>query len=576
VIGKHPCDEGVVLAAPAARPCAEDVRPWVLAATILGSSLAFVDGTVVNVALPALQRELGATIADVQWVVEAYALPLSALLLAGGALGDRLGRRRVYASGIVLFAAASAGCGLAGGLRQLVIARAAQGVGAALLVPGSLAIISASFPRQERGRAIGTWSAFSAVATALGPVVGGSLIEHVSWRWAFFVNLPIAVTVLGMLICRVPESRDPEATGRLDWAGAILATVGLGGIVYGLVESSRLGWRDPRLWGSLAGGGGALLAFGVVEARSRFPMVPLALFRSRSFAGANLLTLLLYGALGGLFFFLPLDLIQVHGYSATAAGAAGLPFILILSLLSRWSGGLIDHFGPRTPLVVGPLTAAAGFALFALPETGGRYWSTFLPAMIVLGLGMAVSVAPLTTTVMNAVDVRHAGTASGINNAVSRAAGLLAVALMSVLMLHVFNGEVERRLGAMSLAPDVAAALDAERVKLAAAETPPGVRPADRITIRRAISMAFVTGFREMALVAAALAATGALAAFVMITSSTIPPITVSASSRRGRIRERRYRRATACLPGSPGHPRRSVSPRRSALRTGAHRRPSS
>ncbi len=517
MIGKHPCDEGVVLGAPASRPCPEAARPWVLATTILGSGLAFIDGTVVNVALPALQHELGATVTDVQWVIEAYALFLSALLLVGGALGDRLGRRRVYASGIVVFAVASVACGFAGNVQQLVIARAVQGVGAALLVPGSLAIISAAFPEQERGRAIGTWSAFTAVTTALGPVVGGWLIEHVSWRWAFFVNLPIAATVLGMLFWRVPESRDPEATGHLDWAGAALVTAGLGGIVYALVESSRLGWRDPHVCGALVVGVAALLAFAPVEARSPSPMVPLALFRSRDFTGANLLTLLLYGALGSLFFFLPLNLIQVHGYSATGAGAAGLPFILILSVLSRWSGRLIDRFGSKVPLVGGPLTASVGFALFALPGASGTYWGTFFPAMVVLGLGMAVSVAPLTTTVMNAVDVRHAGTASGINNAVSRTAGLLAVALMSMPVLHVFNRELDRRLAELRLAPEVLSVLDAERTKLGAAEAPPSIRAADRIAVQHAIAAAFVAGFRCMAMVAAGLALASALTALAMI-----------------------------------------------------------
>jgi len=511
--GSQPCDEGVVLAAPAARPCAEAARPWVLATTILGSSLAFVDGSIVNVALPALQREFRATVADVQWVVEAYALMLSALLLVGGAIGDRMGRRRVYAAGVALFAAASAACGVAGSVRQLVVARAAQGIGAALLVPGSLAIISASFPARERGRAIGTWSGFAAIATALGPVVGGWLIEHVSWRWAFFVNLPVAVTVLALLFWRVPESRNPDPAGPLEWAGAGLVTLGLGGIVYGLIESSRLGWAVPRVSASIAGGAVCMGAFVAVEARTRFPMVPLALFRSPRFTGANLLTLLLYGALGALFFFLPLNLIQVHGYSATAAGAAGLPFILIMALLSRWSGGLIDRFGPTLPLVVGPVFAAVGFALFALPGTGGRYWTTFFPAMVVLGVGMAVTVAPLTTTVMNAVDARQAGIASGINNAVSRSAGLLAVALMSVLVLHAFGRDMDRRLAAMNVGRDVTAALETERVKLAAAEPPANAPASDRAGIRRAVAVAFVAAFRRMALVAAALALLGALTA---------------------------------------------------------------
>jgi len=468
------------------------------------------------VALPALQRDLGVAMADVQWVVEAYALLLSALLLVGGALGDRLGRRRVYAGGIVPFAAASVACGIASGIRQLVAARAIQGVGAALLVPGSLAIISASFPERERGRAIGTWSGFSAITTASGPVLGGWLIEHLSWRWAFFVNVPVAVGVLGLLLWRVPESRD-EGAGRIDWAGATLVTLGLGGVVYGLIESSRLGWGDARVLLGLAGGVVALLAFVAVEARSRSPMIPLALFRSRNFSGANLLTLLLYGALGGVFFFVPLDLIQVQRYSATAAGAAGLPFIMILFLLSRWSGGLLDRLGARLPLVVGPMIAAAGCALLALPGIGGSYWTTFFPAMVVLGFGMAVSIAPLTTTVMNAVDMRHGGIASGINNAVSRTAGLLAIALMAGLFLHVFTNEMDRRLTALNLAPEVAAALDAERVKLGGAEVPANVRPSDRTIVDEIFAAAFVSGFRWVALLAAALALASSAAAAVMI-----------------------------------------------------------
>jgi EmrB/QacA subfamily drug resistance transporter len=489
----------------------------VLVATILGSSLAFIDGTVVNVALPALQRDLGATVTDVQWVIEGYALFLSALLLVGGAMGDLFGRRRIYAVGLVIFAAASMACGLATGVVPLVVARALQGVGAALLVPGSLAIIGAAFPESERGRAIGTWSGFSALATAIGPVLGGWLIDHLSWRWAFFVNPPIAVLVLVILFRRVPESRDPEATGGLDVTGAALATLGLGGIVFGIIESSHLGWGDARVIAALLVGAAALAGFVVVEARVSAPMLPLALFGSRTFTGANLLTLFLYGALSGALFFLPLDLIQVQGYSATAAGAAFLPFIVIMFVLSRWSGGLVDRFGSRLPLVVGPVIVAAGFALLARPGIGGSYWSTFFPAIVVMGLGMAVAVAPLTTTVMNAVEVRRAGTASGINNAVSRVAGLLAIALMSLLVLQVFDREMDRHLGAAGRPPALVAAFEKERSKLGAAEAPAALSAAERATFRRAIDESFVAGFRATAWAAALLALLSAATAAVLI-----------------------------------------------------------
>jgi EmrB/QacA subfamily drug resistance transporter len=513
---KHPCDEGVVLAARPPEPHAEAARPWVLPATILGSSLAFIDGTVVNVALPALQRDLGATVADVQWVVEAYALLLSALLLVGGSLGDRLGRRRVYAIGVCVFAAASALCGLAPTIGQLVVARAVQGAGAALVVPGSLAIISASFGARERGRAIAIWSSFSALTSAAGPVFGGWLIEHLSWRWAFCTNVPLGAAVLALLR-HVPESRDPDATGPLDWPGAVLVTIGLGGMVYGLVESARIDARAWHVWGGLAGGTAALVAFVRVEGRSTSPMVPPSLFRSRTFTGANVLTFFLYGALGSTLFFLPLNLIQVQRYSATAAGAASLPFVTILFLLSRWSADLVDRFGAKVPLVVGPTITAAGYVLLARQGIGGSYWTTFFPPLVTLGFGMAVSVAPLTTTVMSAVDAHHAGVASGINNAVSRTAGLMAVALMGVLVVHVFDRELDRRLATATLAPDVVAALKIERVKLAGAEPSPDATAGERDAVRRAVAEAFVAGFRSMAVVAAALALAAAGTAALMI-----------------------------------------------------------
>ncbi len=514
---KEPCDEGIILAHESNTPCTKAGARWVLAATILASSMAFIDGTVVNVALPALQKNLQATAIGVQWVVEAYSLFLSALLLVGGSLGDRYGRKRVFLLGVSLFALASVWCGIAPTIGQLIAARAVQGVGAALLVPGSLAIISSSFPSETRGKAIGTWSGFSAITTAIGPVFGGWLVEHVSWRAVFFLNLPLAAAVIVIALRHIPESRNRNESGPIDWPGALLATAGLGGLVYGLIESSRLGLRGSSVVMAIFGGLTALVAFIFVEARAPSPMLPLKLFRSRTFAGANLLTLLLYFSLGGGLFFMTLDLIQVQDFSATAAGAALLPFILIMFSLSRWSGGLIARFGPRPPLLIGPAIAAVGFALFAVPGAKAGYWTGFFPGVVVLGLGMAISVAPLTTTVMSSVDEGQAGVASGINNAVSRTGSLLAIAVLGVVMLQVFSRTLQQRLLRIDISEDNRASIYAQRIKLTALDLPQGLDTGKREEIQHGVSESFVAGFRVLMVICAASALASGLSTWFLI-----------------------------------------------------------
>jgi EmrB/QacA subfamily drug resistance transporter len=511
--GRAPCDEGVIRAGPVAADCAERARPWVLATTILGSAMAFIDGSVVNVALPAIQSDLKASIAGAQWVVNGYMLMLGALTLTGGAAADRFGRRDVFAAGVVLFTLASVACGLSPNAGALIAARCVQGVGGALLVPSSLAIISAAFPQETRGKAIGTWAGFSALTTAAGPILGGVLVDAVSWRAIFFINVPIATVTLAIAFAHVPESHD-DADAPLDWRGGLLATVGLAALAYGLTAAPQRGWADASVVGSLIASVAVLVAFIWWERRAAAPMLPLALFHSPLFTGANLLTLLLYFALSGAFFFLPFDLIHVQGYSATLAGAAFLPSTLIMGTLSRWSGGLIDRTGAKLPLTVGPVIAAAGFALLALPSIGGSYWMTFFPAMVVIGLGMAITAAPLTTAVMNSVDERHAGTASGVNNAVSRIAGMLAVAALGTLAVPLFAGALAARLDGLRVPADVRAALMAQAARLVEIQVPPVDQPTRRL-LEQAVTEAFVHTFRVVMLVCAALALTSGLCAAI-------------------------------------------------------------
>jgi EmrB/QacA subfamily drug resistance transporter len=522
-IVREPSDEGVIRSAPHRAEPPSRAGAWVLVATVLGSSMAFIDGSVTNLALPALERDLHASVADAQWVIEAYSLFLAALILVGGALGDQFGRRRVFMMGAVVFAIASAGSGLAQNVPELIGFRAVQGIGGALLTPGSLAIISATFSGEARGRAIGTWSGFSAVTGVIGPVLGGVLIQYASWRWVFFINLPLAAVVLAVSWWRVPESRDEADAGKpVDWLGALFCTAGLGAIVYSLIDSQSSGLLSPRVDIVLLAGVVCLAAFVMVERRAAMPMMPLSLFRSPVFTGTNVLTLLLYAGLAGALFFLPLNLIEVQGYGTAKAGAALLPAIVLLSVLSRWTGGLVVRTGARLPLTIGPAIAGLGFLLFSLAGQGRSYWVSFFPASIVLGLGMAITVAPLTTAVLGAVPQGQSGVASGINNAVARTGGLIAIALFSVVFVAQFNSDLNGRMTAHAVPPAAQQFIQAEKSKLAAAPIPTSLAPAVRAEVRSDLDGAFVDAYRTAMLFGVGLALAGALVSWLVIPAPSI------------------------------------------------------
>jgi EmrB/QacA subfamily drug resistance transporter len=516
----RPCDEAAIRSVTPDPRCVASQKFWILVATILGSTMAFVDESVVNVALPAIESDLEAPVAIIQWLINAYTLCLAALMLIGGAAGDRLGRRRIFVIGAGLFAAASLWCGLAPDVVQLIAARALQGIGAAFLIPSSLAIIGASIDAAERGRAIGTWAGFSAIAAAIGPLLGGWIVDHASWRWIFLINPLLALPTIAVTLGHVPESRDREVAGGLDWPGALLAIAGLGGLVFGLIAAADRGPGDPTVILSIAGGVLLLAVFVWVEGRSRAPMMPLDVFASRVFSGVNVLTLLLYAALGGAFFFLPFDLIEVHLYSATFAGAAFLPFTLMMGALSRWSGGLLDRFGARWPLIIGPAITALGFALLALPGIEGSYATTFLPPMLILGFGMAVAVAPLTTAAIGAVPSHRAGVASGVNNAAATLANLLAVAIFGAIALGAYDRALDERLAAQPVSAEVAAAVTAARGKFAAGAVLENLQGEAHQVAERIVRASLRDAIARVMGLAAALALAGALCSAVTIPSS--------------------------------------------------------
>jgi EmrB/QacA subfamily drug resistance transporter len=403
---------------------------WVLAATVLGSGIASLDATVVGIALPSINRTFGGGVGTLQWVVTGYSLTLAAFLLLGGSLGDRLGRRRIFSFGIAWFALASALCGVAPNATFLVVARVVQGIGGALLTPGSLAILQASFRARDRSRAIGAWTGLSGVAAAAGPLIGGYLLAVASWRWVFYINIPVALFVLVLTARHVPESSDPTSTRHIDIVGAALAVLFLAGVTYGLIEGPTRGWGSPLVAGAFVVAALSVFAFFVVEYRSPDPMLPLGLFRSRQFSGANAVTLVVYGALGGALFLLPVVLQLVAHYSPLNSGLALVPVTLIMLAFSARSGQLSARIGPRLQMSVGPVVVGAGLALLAMATEHGSYWTQVFPAILVFSIGLAITVAPLTSTAMSAAPAEHSGIASAVNNTVARAAGLFAVAVL--------------------------------------------------------------------------------------------------------------------------------------------------
>lgn len=489
---------------------------WVLLVAVAGSSMTFIDANAVNVALPSIQRDLHASAAGLQWVVEGYSLFLSALILIGGSLGDGFGRRRVFVAGIALFAIASLACAAAQSIVELDVARAIQGIGGALATPGSLALISANFSGAERGRAIGTWSGFATITSALGPLLGGWIAQHASWRYVFLINMPLALVIVVAATLRVPESRDETAGRSIDAVGASLATIGLGGLTFGLI---RLQGSANDVIGIVAALGGVALLFAFVawERRAAAPMLQLSVFRSVTFSGANVYTFLLYAALGGSLFFVPFDLQNVQRYSPTAAGAAMLPLILIMFALSRWSGGLVGSIGAHVPLVAGAIIAGIGFLAYARTGIGGSYWMTFFPAAVILGFGGALFVAPLTTTVMGAVSTEHAGIASGINNAVSRIAGLLAIAALGIVLSSALYAEFDRGIGSLHTSPRTQAVLARDRGALATGKPLESLAEPDRTRVNGLLAASFQAGFAHVMIASAALCFLSALIAALTI-----------------------------------------------------------
>lgn len=496
---------------------------WIMVTTILASAMAFIDGTALNVVLPSLQKNLKASGADLFWVLNAYLLMLASLILIGGTLGDRLGRKKVFMTGIFIFILGSAACGLAGSATMLIVFRMIQGIGGALMIPGSLSLISSGINENERGKAIGTWSAITTLVTMGGPVLGGALADAGLWRYIFFINVPIGVMALLFLGWKVSESKETDTQKGLDFPGAILIAFGLALLTFGFLRMPAEGLGDTKVYGSIIGGIILLVAFIVVEHKSSDPMLPLPLFANLTFSGANLLTFFLYAGLGVGMLFLSLNMVQVQGYSQLESGLTFLPFTVLMIGIARFAGSLADRHGPRLFLIIGPCLAGAGLLLLSFvgqTKGPGDYWTTFFPGIVVLGLGMSFTVAPLTATVMGAVSNHLSGTASGINNAITRIAGVFANAVFGSLAVLFFSTAVQKDMNAFPLDQQQKQAVVAQAVNLGNAQPPKELDPAQQAAVLEVYHAGFVDAYGKIMRLSAALGFLGGLMALLFIRSS--------------------------------------------------------